>query len=250
MNAFCLKIIAVITMIIDHVGVAFRLSLNFSVIGRMAYPIFVFLIADGFRYTKSKEKFLIRLFIFAIISEPVFDLAFGRSINFFADTNIFYTLFLGGAAIYVCEKLYNYIIGNRGDGRTLFESTFGDDYLITIISSIPLIFFMFLADFLGTDYAGHGVLIIYLLYIITDKYARFTVLIILSQWQHSGTYQAILQGNIMHIPTAFLLMIPATILPCILLMFYNNKRGPSLKWLFYAVYPLHLFVIAMLVLYV
>ena len=234
MNAFYLKIIAVITMIIDHVGAVFNLSITYRIIGRVAYPIFVYLVADGFRYTRSKEKFLLRLFVFAIISEPFFDMALGHSINFFAGTNIFYTLFLGGVAIYVYDKMYNYINANNANNN---------DYLIKIFSSVPVIFFMFLANFLETDYSWFGVLAVYLIYIITNKYARFAVLIILTQWQHSYTYQMILQGNIIYIPTPFLLMIPATILPCILLMFYNNKRGPSLKWLFYAVYPVHLFIL-------
>jgi len=110
MTAFTLKIIALITMIIDHVGAVFpQTGYELRVIGRVAFPIYVYLVADGFRYTKSPAKFLTRLLIFAIISQPFFAMALHREnfsdISFIANTNIFYTLFLGGLAI----TAYNWV---------------------------------------------------------------------------------------------------------------------------------------------
>ena len=114
MTAFHLKIIALTTMLIDHLGAVFPgyFGFEFRVIGRVAFPIYVYLVAEGFRHTKSPVKFLARLGAFAIISEPFFDMAIRGAelpwgVDFLNNTNIFYTLFFGGAAIYAFEIVRN-----------------------------------------------------------------------------------------------------------------------------------------------
>lgn len=58
-----------------------------------------------FFHTHSMERYLLGLGIFALISEIPYDLAFGNSINFLEQTNIFYTLFLSAACVYMCFSL-------------------------------------------------------------------------------------------------------------------------------------------------
>ena len=73
MTSFVLKIIAIITMFIDHLGYAVfnRFSpLNF--IGRISFPIFAFQISEGYIHTKNVKKYLARLFIFSLISQIPF----------------------------------------------------------------------------------------------------------------------------------------------------------------------------------
>ena len=100
-SGFVLKMIAVITMLIDHTaatilerGLMGELSINFiteqnrliwmgvysimRVIGRMAFPIYCFLLVEGFTYTRNRGKYALRLFLFAFISEVPFDLAFNN----------------------------------------------------------------------------------------------------------------------------------------------------------------------------
>ena len=107
MTAFTLKIIALFAMLIDHIAVAFpdTFPLWFRAVGRLAWPIFAYFLAEGFRHTKAREKFLMRLLAFAVISEIPYDLVMGNAVNFAANTNIFYTLFLGGMAICLYERL-------------------------------------------------------------------------------------------------------------------------------------------------
>ena len=83
MTAFTLKIIALLSMLVDHIGVTFpeATPFGFRAVGRLAFPIFVYLLAEGFRHTKAPEKFLMRLFIFAIISEIPYDIVMGNAIN-------------------------------------------------------------------------------------------------------------------------------------------------------------------------
>ena len=87
-----LKWIALITMLIDHIAATmmqyfdiveqlFNIDTEFIYnvmrgIGRISFPIFCFCIVEGFIHTRNIKKYLIRLFIFAVITEPIYDLAF------------------------------------------------------------------------------------------------------------------------------------------------------------------------------
>ena len=77
MTSFVLKIIAMITMIIDHSGDVFNpllheKSLIFNAVGRIAFPLFAFMVVEGYTHTSNIKKYLLRLFIFALISEIPF----------------------------------------------------------------------------------------------------------------------------------------------------------------------------------
>ena len=117
MTVFVLKIIAAVSMLIDHFGAAvfspmrvteadFAMYEMMRNVGRIAFPIFAYLIAQGCLHTKNINKYLLRLGLLALISEPFFDLAFipDFGIDFLRFTNIFYTLFLGAAGIAIYEK--------------------------------------------------------------------------------------------------------------------------------------------------
>lgn len=136
-----LKIIAIIAMVFDHTAwclfdpVLFRegvkltdiyaplsqiavspvlcvLSPLFHTIGRITFPVMLFLLAEGIKYTHSKAKYIRNMAIFAILSEIPFNLAFrksilspGRVLTFLEGQNVFVTLTIGLAAIVLCEKL-------------------------------------------------------------------------------------------------------------------------------------------------
>lgn len=91
-----LKWIAVLTMVIDHVGaILFPDQIWMRVIGRVAFPIYAYCLAEGFRYTSDYRRYLGRLALFAILSEIPFDLAFYGVPFSFAHQNVFFTLTLG-----------------------------------------------------------------------------------------------------------------------------------------------------------
>lgn len=157
-----LKWIAIITMTIDHVGVGFigyynqisttNLSEEYimsRLIGRIAFPIFVFLIVQGYQHTSNLRKYLTRLFIFALISEIPFDLMGSNQLFSMSHQNIFFTLFIGVAGLAGLEyfEMKNKIVPQFG----------------TLILSI------FAAEILNTDYGWYGILFIFGVGVLRDQ---------------------------------------------------------------------------------
>ncbi|MDR2183300.1 MAG: conjugal transfer protein TraX [Clostridiales bacterium] len=226
MTVFKLKIIACVTMLTDHFGASILLPmLGESVvimeiymlmrgIGRVAFPIFAYLIAQGCVHTKSVGKYLLRLGALAIISEPFFDMALGGgSVDFLRDTNIFVTLFLGAAAIALYEKV-----------RQTFTDSYG--HIIGLLAVLPA---MTAAWLLSSDYAHLGVGIIFLIYMMRPQ----------SQW---GRIVAVTIGmTVLYINNTNWLLF--SLLSVAMIALYNGNLGtnsPAIKWGFYFFYPVHL----------
>ena len=77
LNGTVLKIIAALFMVIDHAGYMFFPKVIWiRKVGRISFPIFAFFIAEGFFYSKDRRRYLLRMLLFAVISELPFDLAF------------------------------------------------------------------------------------------------------------------------------------------------------------------------------
>ena len=111
MSSFLLKIIACITMFIDHLGyVIFNGKSSFmNYIGRIAFPIFAYNISNGYTHTKNLKKYFLRLFSFALISQIPYTFYHNMISNSFS-LNIFFTLFLGLLCITLYDKMKNKII--------------------------------------------------------------------------------------------------------------------------------------------
>lgn len=201
LDAFTLKILAAVTMLIDHVGcVFFPENIYFRIVGRLAFPIFAFLIVEGYYHTKDMKKYLIRLFIFAIISELPFDLAFYNEFNF-EHQNVLFTFIIAILAMVI---------------DTRFKRSYG------IVAAMVL---AIIAEFLRFDYGMFGVIIVMVFYwnhnLFLNKLLIGTGALLLLAW---GIQQF-----------AAFAMVPIAL--------YNGKRGITLKYFFYIYYPLHLFLI-------
>lgn len=214
MTTFAIKIIAISAMLIDHAGAVFDLHIMTRIIGRAAFPLFVYLIACGCRHTKSLEKYLLRLGAFAIISEIPFDLAFNERIDFFNDTNIFYTLWLGVACVYVYRELQKV-----------------RNIPALLVSVLPVYAAMMAADWVSSDFGPMGVLFIFLTAISNG---------------HKHLQLGIMSGFMFLLYFANINMMIAAFAAVIIAALANGERGPPVKWFFYLIYPGHLLILALL----
>ena len=268
MTAFALKIIALLSMLVDHVGVVFDLHFGFRVVGRIAFPIFVFFVAEGFRHTKSPAKFLARLFVFALISQPVFAMAirgatFQESFALGWGTNIFFTLFLGGFIIVAydwrtkcAKRTFVSEIPPRNCGAVSWHmKQWAHPLAAGLFFLAAMLGVAMVADVLSVDYGFYGALFIFAMYLVRrywppdtqwGKVATIGVMGAFALWQHQQIVRDGLRWGFGIYPTVVWLMIPATLLPVALVAWYNGKRGPGMKWLFYIAYPLHLGVLVWL----
>lgn len=140
MSTFQIKVLAVILMVIDHVGFfLFPGEQIFRIIGRLSFPLFAFLITTGYVHTRDVKKYLLRLFIFAnMIHIPSFFMSI--------PLNIFYTLSFGLLSIMIYESKQH--------------------WAVKILLGIALIG---VVEFAGADYGLYGVLLIFVIYLFKSN---------------------------------------------------------------------------------
>lgn len=239
LDAAALKWIAIISMLIDHIGAVVvrryvisvgltNLSLQalgelgeyrligytylfLRMVGRLAFPIFAFLIAEGVAHTKSIWKYALRLFAFAILSEIPFDLANMGQLLEYGYQNVMFTLLFGVLALWGFET-----IEREAERNGAFQAKLPKALaLITAVAAICL------AEICRTDYDARGVFLIVILY-LTRKEKKVQMI----------------AGII-----ATMLINPIQVLAFLPIFFYNGERGKSGKYFFYAFYPVHLLLL-------
>lgn len=122
LSGSALKIIAIVTMLIDHIAATviirilkfggyndglYQLYRVMRNIGRIAFPIFCFLLVEGFMHTRDREKYALRLGCFAAVSEIPFDLAFNGKVLEVGYQNVFFTLLLGLLTMMAYDAVMN-----------------------------------------------------------------------------------------------------------------------------------------------
>lgn len=236
-----LKIIALVTMLIDHIAATLLLELIrdgiggkalidvywvMRSVGRMAFPIYCFLLVEGFKYTSDRTKYALRLFCFAAISEIPFDMAFNGGKADMSSNNVFFTLFIGLLTIIVIDwiKAVRKIDKSHSTIKWLLASL-----IKCVVMMAVILIMMILAEFVVcSDYGAAGIGCIVIMYLLmADRELAFGLGVILLGF---------LAGDIEFI--ALFMVIP--------IHFYNGKRGMPLKYFFYAFYPVHLLLLSLL----
>lgn len=229
MTAFRLKIIAIISMFLDHFGYFLSKGAftTYNFFGRLAFPIFAFQISEGYKYTKSLNKYLSRLFIFALISQiPFMFFVFGvyyrlpidqfvPNLQNYFSLNIFFTLFLGLLSIIAYDKSKNKLIG-----------------------FIAVALLCALGQLLKVDYGYWGVLLIFVFYFFKDN-KILTAVVFFSMCILKYIPNLIQNQFNINVLIACLSTFSA-IIPILL---YNGKLGPKTKRLLYVFYPAHLILL-------
>ncbi len=218
MSAFVLKIIAVITMFIDHIGyVVYNGNTSyFNYIGRIAFPIFAFQISEGYMHTKNLKKYFLKLFLFALISQIPFMLfQFMISVDF--GLNVLFTLLLGLLAIFIYDKSKYKSLG--------------------ILAAIGI---GLVSQFSHCDYGFYGVAVIFIFYVFKNNFINASIFFTLAT-AIKYTYYMIKFNAFMHPKLIYAFL--CTCIPLFFIAAYNGKKGKNTKYLLYIFYPIHLLII-------
>lgn len=223
LSAAWLKIIAIISMLADHVNKALiypYLDSNqgflafvsdiFDIIGRIAFPLFCFMLVEGYFKTRSRKKYLLNLLIFGVISEVPFDMFTTASYFNMNWNNIMFTLALVLVTIWSIDAL-------KGKMQTLPKA------LWYFVSFLIIVVMCIVSMFLGIDYEHHAILIGYFFYLFHDT-------------------------PILAIPFGYASMFkePWALLGFGLTLTYNGERGRQNKMLNYWFYPVHMLILGIL----
>ncbi len=212
LSGTALKLIAMVCMVFDHVGdVFFPDAVWMRIIGRIAMPVFAFCVAEGCAHTHDRKKYLIRLGLFALISEIPFDLVSTGKVLEFGHQNIMATFFWTVLGL----TLYDKVAGN------------GEDRKKTAAAVGILILFAVFSVIFRLDYSFTALGVTAIFYCFREK----------SLWFRNVIAMAfhLLARNVGLYAFGVLGFIPV--------FFYNGKKGRGLKWLFYLFYPCHLLLI-------
>ena len=230
MSAFVLKIIACVSMLLCHIPFVFsNLAIPLIYIGKVAFPIYAFLISEGYVHTKSFSKYLVRLLVFAVVSQIPAVLLFYGSISelYF---NIFFTLAFGLLGIRVFDKIDKKYISYPLSG------------LIAV-----------LANLLNFDYGAVGVLMIVSFYVFREQKLYMVLtecLLMIALYVHKLAELTVLNvGMIRYI----LFQLLFSVISLLIILFYNGERGKSSKAIqvgFYLFYPVHLIILCVIKLFV
>ncbi len=224
-----LKIIALVFMFIDHAGKMLLPSVpEMRMLGRIAFPVYVWCMIVGLHYTRSAPKYLLRILIVGVISQPLYMLALNHS---WKQPNVFLTLLLGLCAIWgIREKKYL---------SHLWAPA------IALMAAIVT----------GADYGWRGVLLFILLYAVQDSRPGIAAVMV-AYFMFWGTSYSLtksifglsidlnsLPGFLSSLLSPFLRMEAYALLslPLILVRFRKDLKIP--RWVGYALYPAHLAVL-------
>lgn len=215
LSGSALKIIAVVSMVIDHC--AYYLmdgnTMAYDVMrcfGRIAFPVFAFLVAEGFAHTRNRMRYFISLLLFAAVSEVPWYLLNGAD----GTHNVMFTLALGVSALAVFERLREH----------------------RILCCFFILLTAWLATWLGTDYEWRGVLLIVVSYLFGIIRSMNTPIILRRMMQLLFVFPLMMHYGII-----------GALLACAVIFLYDGTRGfihgNVAKYGFYAFYPVHLITI-------
>ncbi len=244
-----LKLIAIVAMFIDHFAaiildrylvsigilslnqdtvllpenrtmlIIYCIDLAMRLIGRLGFPLFCFLLVEGYYHTRNKAKYGMRLAMFALISEIPFDLGFKSQVLEFTYQNVFFTLFFGFVMIWGIDE-FNMQMKEKFEGKLrLFLCILGT-VSITVAGGV-------IVELLKTDYASIGVITIVLMFLLHKK-------------SFAGSMALGCLALTVRMPVEITSFITVP-----LVAKYNGTRGLKLKYFFYLFYPVHILLLAL-----
>ncbi len=213
-----LKAIACVTMLLDHIGAMFVPNgYSLRIVGRIAFPIFCFLLAEGAYYTSNPKKYALRLAVGILLSELPFDLAF-RERPTWQTQSVMVTLLLGFLSVEAIQATSHNLLK-----------------LLAVAVGFGL------AEFAHTDYGGYGVLLMVLFSQSRGKWWLQTVLVAMFACLLYSPAVSVFGYRVPIEMFAVLAMIPIGL--------YSGQKCSSscaMQWAFYLFYPVHLAVLVLI----
>ncbi|HEX3076878.1 MAG TPA: TraX family protein [Lachnospiraceae bacterium] len=295
-----IKLVAIFTMLIDHTAatilekiiskngmydyysdnnILYNIYSLMRSIGRLAFPIFCFLLVEGLIHTRNKWKYALRMALFAVISEVPFDLAFANKPIFWGYQSVYFTLLIGLLVMIGFEYIGNVFINKKwfpilsligviiaGLCTPYFLTSFfaprfmgyyseqGLGKTESIIMSLVFCAILLLIYFILCKkksnntvqiiFAYCAVLIagMFLAYFLKTDYSEFGVLTVaIMYFLRKNKFNSMMGGCLTLTVMSYGEI--ASLLDLILIRYYNGKRGLNLKYVFYLFYPVHLFIL-------
>ena len=225
LNSWQLKLLAMATMLVDHIGaILFPHLIFLRMVGRISFPIFCFLLAEGVAHTSDRVRYLSRIVAFAVISEIPYNFVFFGSLFYPGSQNVLFELALGVIGIILIEKIRIRVFG--------------------MLAALLIAGFAWLFH---VDYGAYGVLLMFLFYWGRESSGQIrpaTLLVFLAFTLLYSLPSEILgrMGGLFAYSVQSYAMFAA--FP---LALYSGKRGPRRwKYFFYLFYPLHIFFFSIL----
>lgn len=227
-----LKYIAFASMLIDHTnkaiigpyltghGPLLRISSLFDILGTIAFPLFAFMLVEGFFQTRSRRKHFLWLIGFGMIAEVPYDMFSSAELFDPRSNNVMFTLALGFAAIWLMDCI-----------RLKLEEK---PAALWILISIPILALTCLAAmFSSVDWDYHGILVIYLFYIFRRE-------VLCKDRPALSAFLGALAGYLAILKELW------SVLGFSLTLLYNGKLGRQSKIVNYLFYPVHLLILGLL----
>lgn len=233
-TSFSLHIMAMLFMLCDHLwGTIVPGSDWLTCIGRLSFPIFAFMIVEGYFHTKNLRKYVKRLLVFAVLSEIPFDLAMGSRIFYPIHQNVLWSFLISIGLIHWNEKVKEKQVWKR---------------VFVVIASVCIGYIGGLITFV--DFYNAGILTVLVFYYFRNKkwwcYAAQLVCLWYINFELLGGYSYEVQ---MFGETHFIARQGIAVLALIPIWLYQGKQGyHSSGWQYfcYAFYPLHLLILGIL----
>lgn len=231
-SALTLHILAMVFMLFDHLWATFIPGNQWlTCVGRLAFPIFAFLIVEGYFYTSSLRRYMLRLFLLALISEIPFNLMYSSSLAYPYHQNVIWTLLLGLGFIHLNE----------------LTALKGKMWLRILVGCITVIVGFFTGLLTMVDYYGVGVVTILTFYFLRKRrwwclLGQIVVLYYLNVEILSGFYfEVTVMGNTIRIVQQGLALF--ALIP---IWMYRGRKGHNSKLFQYACYgfyPIHMLIL-------
>jgi len=270
LSSFQIKIIAVVIMTIDHLAAYQILTTDnhtnsiMRMIGRIAAPLFLFLLVEGLHYTRSKTKYVTRLYIFSFSFQFIIEILtmiFTKQGNAFLAGNIFQTFFYTALYITCIEKII------KKDKNIIAPAVFmfiplalvvvhqwfsGLNYSGNVYEFIKIILNVFCPSPFTIEYSFIFVILGVLWYFVNNKYINCALFIVLSLFSYAVDVNVFYNPNsdlsFWHLFTS-----PQwyMVFAVIFILLYNGKKGKyGLKYFFYIYYPVHMILFLIITTYI